>query len=365
METYKVLTTLLVLTLTGPTLGYPYTRDVVSRSSGRSRDQLMDGSLSEYLGGYVQDQPYELPEYQPAYRNEYATQQRPRINAEAIVALLPYLANANNNDDYAYDYNSYNDDDGTWYDDVANDDISDKSDSDNAALLQFLLDHRSGRYSLEDLETLEREAEIEDNTESQLQALMDRKINKKNTMPLLGAHQVAMGVPVPMRKGQKEEALDIPSTSVRRPVFARQITTVPEEMEPQVKKNTEPISVRGAASAAVAQEDTVSTQQQQPQQETPAVAVSAQASPSVISESSGVPVVEAQPKDVSQAAMTPFMQSKYDALMKYLDRERKVRQNQDIEQELQQETKSQPQKRFVTEQDVLSQQLVNLKKKVA
>ncbi|XP_064090397.1 uncharacterized protein LOC135204222 [Macrobrachium nipponense] len=348
METYKVLTSLLVLTLTGPTLGYPYTRDVVSRSSGRARDQVMDDSLSEYLGGYVQDQPYELPEYQPAYRHEYATQQRPRINAEAIVALLPYLAN--NNDDYAYDYNSYSDDDGTWYDDVANEDAADKSDSDNAALLQFLLDHRSGRYSLEDLETLEREAEMEDNTENQLQALMDKKINKKS-MPLLGARQVAVGVPVPMRKGQKEEALDIPSTSVRRPVFARQIATVPDEMEPQVKKSSEPINVPAAA-----QENSANAQM--PKQATPAVSA-------VSSESSGVPVVDTHPKDVPQAAMTPFMQSKYDALMKYLDRERKVRQNQDIEQELQQETKSQPQKRFVTEQDVLSQQLVNLKKKVA
>lgn len=80
MEAMKVLTSLLVLTLTGPTLGYPYTRGMPSRTSGRGREQMLEGGLGEYLGGYVQDQQYALPEYQPTYRHGYAAQ-RPRINA--------------------------------------------------------------------------------------------------------------------------------------------------------------------------------------------------------------------------------------------------------------------------------------------
>lgn len=75
-----MLTSLLVLTLTGPTLGYPYTRDVAARASGRGRDQMMDYNLGDYLGGYTQDQQYGVPEYEPSPRYTYAAQ-RPRINA--------------------------------------------------------------------------------------------------------------------------------------------------------------------------------------------------------------------------------------------------------------------------------------------
>lgn len=82
----KVLTSLLVLTLTGPTLGYPYTRGVASRTSGRGREQVLEGGLGEYLGGYMQDQQYALPEYQPTYRHGYAAQ-RPRINAVSEIWL--------------------------------------------------------------------------------------------------------------------------------------------------------------------------------------------------------------------------------------------------------------------------------------
>lgn len=41
---------------------------------------MLEGGLGEYLGGYMQDQQYALPEYQPTYRHGYAAQ-RPRINA--------------------------------------------------------------------------------------------------------------------------------------------------------------------------------------------------------------------------------------------------------------------------------------------
>lgn len=358
MEALKVITSLLVLTLTGPTLGYPYTRGVVSRSSPRARDrQVMDSNLADYLGGYVQDQQYGLPEYQPAYRHEYVPE-RQRINAEALAAILPYLTN--NNDDYAYDYNSYSDDDGTWYDDAANDDLTDSTDSDSAALLQFLLDHRSGRYSLEDLETLEREAEMEDNTENQLHALMAKKINKKSNMPLLGARQIPLA-PAFMRQGQKEEALNIPSTAIRKPVFARQITTQSEQNEPQAKRNTETSGINTDSSSSISS----STSQQVSAVGKQADSVSSKAAPasssSSSSSSSSTSSADVSADAVAQTTMTPYMQSKYDAFMKYLDRERKVRQNQDIEQE----TRPQPQKRFVTEQDSLSQQLASLKKSVA
>lgn len=83
------------------------------------------------------------------------------------------------------------------------------------------------RYSLEDLENMERKAKMEDNTENQLHALMDKTIRKKSSMPVLGGRMTVAGGM--LGQGQKEEAYDIPATSVRRPVFARTITTQPEE----------------------------------------------------------------------------------------------------------------------------------------
>ncbi|KAK8729543.1 hypothetical protein OTU49_008534, partial [Cherax quadricarinatus] len=225
MEASKVLTSLLVLTLTGPTLGYPYTRAVASRSSGRGREQLLDAGLGDYLLGYTDDQ-YVLPEYTPSKRYTYAAQ-RPRINAETLAALLPFLTAARN--DYVYDYNTYSDDDGTWYDTSVNDDLADTVTTDDSAssLLPMLLERRPLRYSLEDLENMEREAAMEENTENQLHELMAKKNIKRTNMPMLGGH-VAIS-PRLLRKGQKEEAYDIPATSVRRPVFARTLTTQPEE----------------------------------------------------------------------------------------------------------------------------------------
>lgn len=76
---------------------------------------------------------------------------------------------------------TYAEEDGTWYDDAAAPEFTlgrDGRDENNqeAALLQLFLDHLAGKYSLEDLETLERQAAIEDNTENQLQALMPHKV---------------------------------------------------------------------------------------------------------------------------------------------------------------------------------------------
>ncbi|XP_027237576.1 uncharacterized protein [Penaeus vannamei] len=334
MEAMKVLTSLLVLTLTGPTLGYPYTRGMPSRTSGRGREQMLEGGLGEYLGGYMQDQQYALPEYQPTYRHGYAAQ-RPRINAEALAALLPYLTGAN--DDYAYDYNTYSDDEGTWYDDTANADIAEPVESDDAALFQYLINHRNGRYSLEDLENLEREAEMEDNTENQLHALLAKKISKKANMPVLGSRQVgAAPLPAVSLRGQKEEALDIPATSIRRPVFARQITTQPEEQTASESAQVSNDKRSVVSTAKPEEEKTVSS--------TPVSAVTDKADEST--------------------TMSPYMLNRYDAFLKYLDRERKVRQQQDFEQELQQEMRP-PQKRFITDQEALTQQLASLKKSVA
>lgn len=83
------------------------------------------------------------------------------------------------------------------------------------------------RYSLEDLENMERKAKMEDNTENQLHALMNKAVSKKSSMPVLGGRMAVTGGL--LGQGQKEEAFDIPATSVRRPVFARTITTEPEE----------------------------------------------------------------------------------------------------------------------------------------
>ena len=81
----------------------------------------------------------------------------------------------------------YSDSDGAWYDDMplgepspltgtnyrtsSNDFLMSEPTDQDIALARLMLDHRAGKYSLEDLETLEREARIEDNTENQLRAL--------------------------------------------------------------------------------------------------------------------------------------------------------------------------------------------------
>lgn len=80
----------------------------------------------------------------------------------------------------------YNDADGTWYDDgtvigspsyaprgasPSSDFMNNEPTEQDLALTQLMLDHIAGKYSLEDLETLEREARLQESTENQLRAL--------------------------------------------------------------------------------------------------------------------------------------------------------------------------------------------------
>ena len=102
--------------------------------------------------------------------------------------MLPYISQTEAND-YSYDYPSdpsspYTDVDGTWYDDETAPEFSPRVDyrdknNEQAALLQLFLDHLAGKYSLDDLETLERQAVLEDNAENQLQSLLPQKVSIK------------------------------------------------------------------------------------------------------------------------------------------------------------------------------------------
>ena len=75
--------------------------------------------------------------------------------------------------------NIYSDSDGDWYDNVLQNGPHDvfQNDPQAIALTQLMLDHVAGKYSLDDLETLEREAQQEDNSENQLRSLL-QKVNK-------------------------------------------------------------------------------------------------------------------------------------------------------------------------------------------
>lgn len=79
------MTSLLMLTLTGPSLAYPFTRGVGGRGSAWGRDP----GLVDYLEGYPLDDQYAVPEYDPNTRYTYATApQRPRINKVGPVSRL-------------------------------------------------------------------------------------------------------------------------------------------------------------------------------------------------------------------------------------------------------------------------------------
>ena len=83
------------------------------------------------------------------------------------------------NDYPNYDFNNFNNDDGVWYDTVATSPelmAADKRTNEDLALAQFYIDSLNGKYSLEDLETLVREAMYEDNAENQLHQLMQKKV---------------------------------------------------------------------------------------------------------------------------------------------------------------------------------------------
>lgn len=346
MEAMRVVTSLLMLTVTGPSLAYPYVRGAGGRSSGWGRD----AGLVDYLGGYPMDDQYAVPEYDPNTRYTYAAQ-RPRINKEAVAAWLNAAL-----DDYILNYDTYNDDDGTWYNEMATDNIPEPRPNEDSPMMQlFFNNQRSGssspyRYSLEDLENMERKAKMEDNTENQLHALMDKTVRKKSSMPVLGGHMTVAGGM--LGQGQKEEAYDIPATSVRRPVFARTITTQPEDDKREADK-----------SQKEAQVDTTVSTTQNPEGKKAPVREASSSSNNEVTSSDATPSAKS---GVQSATTTQYLRNHYETLKKFLDREREARRNQDMEEELRSERMQRRgvQKRYAAEEETLPQQLASLKKKV-
>jgi len=215
MEVTKVVTSVFVLCLSGPSFGYPFTRSGnlfsgvgPAGGAGGERGQaeqhhLLPGHLEDYLANYVQSQgsqQQQYPQYQQQYPQYQQQQQGPyqqtKLTAETLAALLPYLSSSRLSDadgsvassnDYAYpDYPAgsqvYTDDEGTWYDEMAGAAYQPTQQEEEQAALRLLLDHLNGRYSLDDLEAMEREAEMEENTESQLQSLMNKKVRRHEIM---------------------------------------------------------------------------------------------------------------------------------------------------------------------------------------
>ncbi|XP_045110534.1 uncharacterized protein LOC123504230 isoform X2 [Portunus trituberculatus] len=347
MEAMRVVTSFLMLTVTGPSLAYPYTRGTGGRSSGWGRD----AGLVDYLGGYPMDDQYAVPEYDSTTRYTYAAQ-RPRINKEAVAAWLNAAL-----DDYILNYDTYSDDDGTWYNEMATDGMLEPNPNDDSPMMQLFFNNQhsqhSGRYSLEDLENMERKAKMEDNTENQLHALMGKTIRKKSTMPVLGSRMSVAGSI--LGQGQKEEAYDIPATSVRRPVFARTITTQPEDDKREAtKKQQKQVQVDTSVRTTQKPEEKKASVSEAPTGTNNNEVTSSDTAPS--------------PKSSVQSATTSqFLRSHYETLKKFLDREREARRNQDMEEELRSERlqrRSGVQKRYATEEETLPEQLASLKKKV-
>ncbi|XP_063872467.1 uncharacterized protein LOC135106941 isoform X2 [Scylla paramamosain] len=346
MEAMRVVTSLLMLTVTGPSLAYPYTRGTAGRSSGWGRD----AGLVDYLGGYPMDDQYAVPEYDPTTRYTYAAQ-RPRINKEAVAAWLTAAF------DDILDYDTYSDDDGIWYNEMATDDVLEPNPNDDSPMMQLFFNNQhsqhSGRYSLEDLENMERKAKMEDNTENQLHALMGKTIRKKSTMPVLGGRMSVAGSI--LGQGQKEEAYDIPATSVRRPVFARTITTQPEDDKREANKKQQ---------KQVQVDTSVRTTQKPEEKKTSISKAPSGTNNNEVTSSDATP----SPKSSVQSATTSqYLRSHYETLKKFLDREREARRNQDMEEELRSERMQRRggvQKRYAAEEETLPEQLASLKKKV-
>lgn len=123
------------------------------------------------------------------------------IPLQNLEPLMQYLSSPDlQSQDYSnYDLpNSdsvYTDSDGDWYDNPSapqaliggpsyasqssGDFLDNEPTEQDLALFQLMLDHIAGKYSLEDLETLEREARIEENTENQLRALTKKVILRR------------------------------------------------------------------------------------------------------------------------------------------------------------------------------------------
>ncbi|CAL4088543.1 unnamed protein product [Meganyctiphanes norvegica] len=422
----KVLTSVFVVCLSGPTFGYPFTHSNLFSAAGagdnvdprgsqqaqQQQQQLpahledylanrgqLPAHLEDYVGNYVQQGRGQYPQYQlPAYQQDYNTQvqPQPKLTAETLAALLPYLSSSSQlvngigsapaSSDYAYpDYPvaapAYTDTDGTWYDDMAassqqvyNNEPS--AQDEEQAVLQLLLDHLNGRYSLDDLEAMEREAEMEENTESQLQSLMNKKMVKKSSGGVFPGAAALGG-----HSGQKEEAPLMPATSVRRPVWGQQqqqqgnrqgASGEGNAKNTEVKRSSDGQgTITGDAVEGLANNKVVSdSSSSSSSSSTPASAISSSSTaiPSIVDDSSSNNADSSNLADSvaqDETTMTPRLQTAYDALKKYLDRERKFRQEQDDLSEISELTEPSPrtiQKRFAPDEDTLSQQLVNLKK---
>ncbi|KAB7503480.1 hypothetical protein Anas_02411 [Armadillidium nasatum] len=321
-------TIIILLTLWTQALSLPF-RSFSPRSvPGRLRVSSDPDSIKDYLNNYLEmfkqhqlrnrQYPYTIPEYEPVYQQGYLSR-RPEIN-----------------------------DEGTWYDDITPpEQVSagiDERDNNNqeAALLQLFLDHLAGKYSLEDLETIERQAAIEDNTEYQLQSLMP---HKKSRYPIMGSRSVPRKfLDVSERQGQKEEAFMVPASSVRKPVFLRNIPN-PQK----VQTNLLPTKVTTVTKTTpVHDEKVVNKNEKVTKVPNLEVTSSTPATPSADTTDS---------LKSASTTMEPGIKSAYEAFLAYLDQERFLRKTAD-------EAKHFPQKRFVSDQKSLTQQLASLKKTV-
>lgn len=341
-------TLLLLATTLAVSTAMPYRQ---YQSQGQRSVHPVPLGLEDYIVSYLQalkqqqkiqqlqqmSRPYYLQRKQLApYEQGYIQEQPSTSYAEAIAALpiLPYVNGRENDYTADYDDNSYNSDDGIWYDDdiASNDIYNDKrSNDDKLALAQLYLDSLNGKYSMEDLETLVREATYEDNTEEQLHHLMDKKVSKKSSnLPVLEAssERVAM----PQTRGQKEEALNIPATTIRKPAFAHQ-TEEPEE------KKMHPVPLGMDKSTQNQQESTESPEDTETDDDEETE------TPEEDNDSS---------EDSEDSSVRPYMKSAYEALKDYLDKERHSRQKED--------ESHMPQKRFISDPASLTEQLSSLKK---
>jgi len=291
--------------------------------------------------------------------------------------------------------NIYSDSDGDWYDNVLQNDPHNvfQNDPQAIALTQLMLDHVAGKYSLDDLETLEREAQQEDNSENQLRSLLQKVQRKSNLVSPYTASQssvVNMAHPVgshhadktrpvvrnnlvgrennlvgrehlpalssfnKQRRGQKEEPVVVPANSIRRPIFIQGVDKMP--FEDKKKKSTIATDDKDSKSTRTTTSESPKRQKQ--------YNISSDAL-KTLSHDTGVPqesgVVEVVKVDGSSSANTsirePSVQQAYEAFTKYLDSQRQHRMNVD------KEILQRPEKRFVSNHhsDPLLNQLNSLK----
>ncbi|XP_018024086.1 uncharacterized protein LOC108679867 [Hyalella azteca] len=392
-------------------------------------------SLNDFLTTYLQavqqraEPQYGYLEYQPSYQQGFIAH-RPRRISQRAEPFVQYLRSTNIQPDYqSYDYPETTDEtyDGMWYDEApstvigspsfvpqtpaVSDMLENEPTEQDLALAQLMLDHIAGKYSLEDLETLEREARMEENTEHQLRALTKKVHRKKSlALPFMSDNQrvrssalsspqnagisksrttarlVASAHPsvvsmhsIGQRRGQKEEPVMVPATSVRRPVFVQHLEEEKntkdsafgsglhqQELVEKKSLNSAPLaqslasSTSGPVEAMAKSDKSLTSKPSSPVLDTPAgsprtsgvVEVVKVGTKSALPNASGA-------EDGTGSTMAPYVQSAYEALKHYLETERKARMDAD------QESFKSIQKRFIQESDPLARQLNALKKTIA